>query len=105
MVKMRKVAMSIALVLSLAGMLAVGASIAAAHANYERSEPADGAVLPASPPSVEVWFTQELRRSGGLPTLVVVNSSGDAVDLGAVLDDNDRHRLFADLPPALPPGR
>jgi len=54
---------------------------------------------------VDVYFSQEMTRSGGLPSLVVVNDVGDQVDLGAKLDDNDRKHIYADLAPALPPGR
>lgn len=78
---------------------------ASAHAKYERSEPADGAVLAQPPSRVDVYFSQEMTRSGGLPSLVVVNDVGDRVDLGAKLDDNDRKHIYADLAPALPPGR
>ncbi len=78
---------------------------ASAHSGYERSEPADGAVLADSPPRVDVYFSQEMARSGGLPTLIVVNDSGDQVDLGATLDDNDRTHLYAELAPSLPNGR
>lgn len=83
----------------------VPGSRVSAHAKYERSEPADGAVLEKAPLRVDVWFSQEMARKGGLPSLVVVNDVGDQVDLGSVLDDNDRKHVFADLAPALPEGR
>jgi hypothetical protein len=54
---------------------------------------------------VDVYFGQEMARSGGLPLLIVVNDSGDQVDLGATLDDADRTHLFAELAPSLPEGR
>ena len=76
-----------------------------AHASYDRSEPADGAVLARSPARVDVWFSQELRRTSDLPKLDVVNFSGDVLSTGAVLDDDDRSHVFAELPPALPNGR
>ena len=76
-----------------------------AHGRQQRSEPADGAVLAESPPRVNVWFSQELRRTSGLPTLVVVNAAGDVVSEPAVLDDDDRTHVHAALPPALPDGR
>ncbi len=93
---------SCALVLS---GLVFTASSAFGHARYERSDPADGAVVPQSPPRVDVYFTQELSRSGGLPELKVVNDVGDAVQSQAVLDDADRTHMYAELPPSLPPGR
>ena len=52
-----------------------------------------------------MWFSQELRRSGGLPTLDVVNAAGDIVSEPAVLDDDDRAHVSAALPPSLPNGR
>ena len=76
-----------------------------AHARYDRSEPADGAALMRSPARVEVWFSQELRRTSDLPKLEVVNFSGDVLSTAAVLDDDDRSHVFAELPPALPNGR
>jgi copper transport protein len=76
-----------------------------AHAAYESSTPADGEVLAESPERVEAFFSQEMARSGGLPTLIVVNEAGDQVDLGATLDDEDRTHLFVELAPELPDGR
>lgn len=96
------------LLASLCGLLAglvSGTSPASAHARYDHSDPADGATLASSPQRVNVWFAQDVRRAGGLPTLIVVNESGDTVSLNAVLDDNDRTHMYADMPPALPPGR
>ncbi len=93
-----------------AGILALALSVAlplsaGAHAGYARSEPAEGAVLAQSPPRVDVYFSQENRRSGGLPSVIVVNQAGDAVDLGAKLDDDDRTHVSVELPPELPEGR
>jgi methionine-rich copper-binding protein CopC len=76
-----------------------------AHAHYESSTPADGEVVAEPPRVVEVFFSQEVARGGGLPAMIVVNESGDQVDLGATLDDADRTRMVVDLPPELPEGR
>jgi methionine-rich copper-binding protein CopC len=76
-----------------------------AHAAYESSNPGDGETVAEPPEQVEVFFSQELARSGGLPSLIVVNEAGDQVDLGATLDDADRTRVVVDLPPGLPEGR
>ncbi len=97
------VAAALALLIALAW--ADSASIAFAHANYESSTPADGEVVAEPPLLVEVFFSQEVARGGGLPTMIVTNESGDQVDLGATLDDADRTRMFVDLPPELPEGR
>ena len=101
---MRRLVGAALLALALAGAALAAASVEA-HAGYERSEPADGAVLAASPPRVEVWFSQELRRASGLPTLEVVNFGGDVLSDPAVLDDDDRTHVYAALPPSLPNGR
>jgi copper transport protein len=76
-----------------------------AHAAYDHSTPGDGEVLAESPEKIDVYFKEEMSRSGGLPTLVVVNSSGDTVSSNAALDDDDRTHLTADLNPGLPDGR
>lgn len=94
-----------------AAMLAVAAGLllatagASAHAGYDHSTPADGEVLAEPPERVDVYFSQEMARTGGLPTLVVVNPSGDTVSEEAVLDDDDRTHMSVELPPALPEGR
>lgn len=76
-----------------------------AHSEYDHSTPGDGEVLATAPAKVDVFFSEEMARSGGLPTLIVVNGSGDKVDQGSVLDDNDRKHMSADLEPDLPDGR
>jgi methionine-rich copper-binding protein CopC len=91
--------------MALAGLV-LPAGPAGAHAGYERSEPAEGAVLAESPPRVDAWFAQEMRRSQGLPVMTVVNDAGDVLNPdGAALDDADRTHMSAELPPALPEGR
>jgi len=97
----------IAFVAAVAGAgLVFSTGSASAHANYDRSEPADGAVVAEPPERVDMWTTQEMSRSGGLPVMTVVNESGDVLNEdGAVLDDDDRTHVFAELPPSLPEGR
>lgn len=85
--------------------LAMPASPALAHAYYERSVPAEGEVVAESPETIEIYFSQEMRRSGGLPAAIVVNESGDVVSLEAALSDEDRTLITVDLAPALPDGR
>jgi methionine-rich copper-binding protein CopC len=91
--------------IALALLAALPSSGASAHAGYESSTPPDGEVLAESPTEVEVFFSQEMARSEGLPSLIVVNASGDQVDLGSELDDTDRTRIVAPLAPSLPDGR
>jgi methionine-rich copper-binding protein CopC len=90
--------------LALAGLVFSTGS-ASAHARYESSEPADGSTVADSPERIDIWFTQEVRRTGGLPTITVVNDSGDTVSQDTVLDDDDRTHMYVDLVPALAPGR
>jgi methionine-rich copper-binding protein CopC len=85
--------------------LALHAGPADAHARYESSTPADGETVSESPDVVEIIFTQEMRRAGGLPTSTVVNESGDIVSLESRLDDENRQLLVIDLAPGLPDGR
>jgi methionine-rich copper-binding protein CopC len=91
--------------LAVAGGLLLGATNASAHAGYDHSTPADGEVLAESPERVDVYFGQEMARTGGLPTLIVVNESGDTLSEPGTLDDDDRTHMSAELPPALPEGR
>ncbi|MFQ5472461.1 MAG: copper resistance protein CopC, partial [Dehalococcoidia bacterium] len=75
------------------------------HAKYDFSSPADGETVAESPETVEIFFTQDVRRAGGLPTAIVVNESGDEISLETTLDDDNRRRVIVDMPPALPDGR
>lgn len=84
---------------------AIGTPRALAHAGYESSSPAPGEVVAEMPPQIDIFFSQEVARSGGLPEVIVVNSSGDQVDLGATLNDDDRTLITVDMPPAMPDGR
>lgn len=93
------------LVIAAGLLLAMPAVPAGAHAGYVRSVPADGAILAASPTQVDVYFSQEMARKSGLPSLIVVNDIGDKLDLGSKLDDNDRKHVYTALPPELPDGR
>ncbi len=76
-----------------------------AHAGYETSTPGDGETVAEGPEQVDIYFSQEMARSGGLPRVIVVNQAGDQLDLGSTLDDDDRTHVSVDLPPALPEGR
>lgn len=102
---LRAVRPGLLLAVALAGLV-LSTGSAGAHANYERSEPADGATVAESPGRVDVWTSQEMSRSEGLPTMIVVNESGDVVsEEDAVLDDADRTHMYVELPPSLPDKR
>ncbi len=75
----------------------------AAHAALDRSEPASGAVLPAAPPEVRIWFTEPLEPRFTRADLL--DATGQPVPGGAsqIAPDND-HLLILTLPPDLPDG-
>ncbi|MEX0799840.1 MAG: copper resistance protein CopC [Dehalococcoidia bacterium] len=101
----RAVRVGFPLAVALAGLV-LSTGSAGAHANYERSEPGDGATVAESPERVDMWTSQEMSRSQGLPTMIVVNEAGDVVSEGdAVLDDADRTHMHVELPPSLPDKR
>lgn len=94
-----------ALAVAVVAGLALPAGSAMAHADYNRSVPAENEVVAESPETMEVYFTQEMRRSEGLPSVFVVNESGDTVSTESTLSDEDRTLVSVELPPALPNGR
>lgn len=91
--------------LALLAGLALVPGRASAHAGFERSEPAENAVLAESPERVDIWFGQEMARNSGLPIVIVVNQAGDVIADEPVLDDDDRTHISIELPPELPPRR
>ena len=91
--------------IALLALLALHAPGVSAHARYDHSTPADGEVVATAPTKVDVFFGEEVQRANGLPTLVVVDDTGDVVDKGAVLDDNDRTHMSAELNDSLENGR
>lgn len=90
---------------ALLAMLAIRAPSVSAHAAYDHSTPGDGEVVATAPTKIDVFFAEEMERANGLPTLVVVGEDGDVVDKGAVLDDNDRTHISAELNADLEDGR
>jgi len=99
----RSAAIAVAAV-AILGWFAAAPRTAEAHAEYERSLPAAGAVVRAAPEVVEIWFTQELFRREGANTITVEGEAGP-VDAGApVLDDADRTHLSVQPASELPPG-
>jgi copper transport protein len=91
--------------LALIALFSVRTPGVSAHAGYDHSTPADEGVVATAPTTVDVFFKEEVERSGGLPTLIVVDASGDQVDTGATLDDNDRTHMSAPLESGLEGGR
>ena len=63
------------------GELAVGASPGSqAHAFLDHASPPVGSSVPASPPVVTLWFTQDLEPA--FSSVTVTNEAGQRVDLG-----------------------
>jgi len=87
------------------GLLLAGVGAAYAHAGYARSEPGAGAVVAEAPARVDVWFTQDMFRRQGENWLRVAGPDGAEVTAGeAMIDDDDRRRLWVELLRHLPAG-
>jgi copper resistance protein C len=69
------------LVALVAGTAAIGAAPSAwAHAFLDHASPAVGSSVPAAPPVVTLWFTQDLEPA--FSGVTVTNEAGQRVDLG-----------------------
>lgn len=89
----------------LAAVSLAAPSVAWAHAEYDRSNPPEGAVIPEAPERLDAWFTQDLFRREGENRLEVTNEAGERVDTDdLVIDDADRTHASVGLQPDLPPG-
>ena len=102
--------MRIALTLA-AGLIALAAITAAfGHSEPVRFDPAPGQVLDATPQQVDGWFSQQMRRSGADTSIAVHpvmsdGMAGDPVSGDTVIDDADRHHMYAELTGDLMPGQ
>jgi copper resistance protein C len=75
---------------------------ARAHAFLDHANPAVGSSVPASPPTVTLWFTQDLEPA--FSGVTVTNEAGQRVDLGnAQIPQASPAELQIGLKP-LPPG-
>jgi methionine-rich copper-binding protein CopC len=73
---MRRVVMTLAV-----GAVALGAAAGAqAHAFLDHASPAVGSSVPSAPPTVTLWFTQDLEPA--FSNVTVTNEAGQRVDLG-----------------------
>ena len=83
--------------------LAIGAAPSAwAHAFLDHASPAVGSSVPASPPVVTLWFTQDLEPA--FSGVTVTDEAGQRVDLGkAQIPQGSPDELQIGLKP-LPPG-
>jgi methionine-rich copper-binding protein CopC len=76
-----------------------------AHAEYQLSEPGDGAVVAAPPERIDIWFTQELFRRQGDNRIQVFDPGGQPVQTGDVqIDNDDRKHMWVVLETELKPG-
>ncbi|MCJ7436428.1 MAG: copper resistance protein CopC [Acidimicrobiia bacterium] len=73
---------ALAVVALASGVLLVGASPAFAHAELVESDPAPGAVLTKSPPTITLQFTETVRAENG--GVRVFDADGGRVDQGGV---------------------
>ena len=85
------------------GVLALGASPGSqAHAFLDHASPPVGSSVPAAPPVVTLWFTQDLEP--GFSRVTVTDEAGKQVDLGnAQVPRDSPAELQIGLKP-LPPG-
>jgi copper transport protein len=92
------------LALYLAILLAFGTfGNALAHANLVRSTPDSGASLKASPPEVQLWFSEAIEPS--YSEALIYNTSQQRIDLGnSQVSPSDPTSLIVSLPPNLPNG-
>lgn len=75
---------------------------ALAHAFLDHASPAVGSTVPAAPPLVRLWFSQELEPA--FSAVTVTDKAGNRVDRGdSSVDAKDPTELHAGLKP-LPPG-
>src|SRR3972149_8667446 len=94
-----------------AGLLALTTVMTVSgHSEPVRFSPAPGQVLEAAPQRVDGWFSQEMRRSSNETSLEVHpimsgGMPGDPVSGETVIDDPDRHPMYAELTGDLMPGR
>ncbi len=93
-----------ATILALVSALAIGAaSSAQAHAFLDRASPAVGSAVPTSPPSITLWFTQDLepafQQRDGVRQMTPDNGS-----ISAMPDPAGRSRPAQIALKPLPPG-
>ena len=94
-----------------AGLLALATVMTVSgHSEPVRFDPAPGQVLDAAPQRVDGWFSQEKRRSSDETSLEVHpvmedGMLGDPVSGDTIIDDADRHHMYAELTGDLMPGQ
>ena len=85
----------------LAGGVTLGAPTVQAHAFLDHASPAVGSSVPASPPVVTLWFTQDLEPA--FSSVTVTDEAGQRVDLGkAQIPQDNPEELQIGLKPLMP---
>jgi methionine-rich copper-binding protein CopC len=81
-------------------------SAALGHARYDSSTPSPSQVLSTSPPAVEIYTAQDMRKTTGADEITVTGPTQNRVDNGrTVVDDSNRRHFSVGLQPNLPPAR
>jgi methionine-rich copper-binding protein CopC len=102
---MNPLRLSLAIVLAAAAVVAAAAAVFA-HAEYESSTPGRNEVVQEPPARVDVFFTQEVFKQEGNNFVRVFDEQDQQMSDGdGVVDDDDRHHIYAELPAQLAPGR
>ena len=81
-----------------------GSRTAYAHAAYDRSEPAAGATVAASPAAVKVWFTETLADGSWLSVLDAQAQQADLNDSAIDSSDSTNKLMAVSLKSDLPVG-
>lgn len=96
-------------VAAIAGAIALLATVTSgvlAHARYDHSTPSPGQVVSTSPPAIDIFTAQDMRKTTGADEITVTGPTQNRVDNGnTVVDDSNRRHLSVGLQPNLPPGR
>ena len=102
---MRTSSIAIVLLLLFPVLLApAGSRTAYAHAAYDRSEPAAGATITASPAAVKVWFTETLADGSWLSVLDAQAQQADLNDSAIDSSDSTSKLMAVSLKSDLPVG-
>ena len=91
---MRHRGFSLALVALFVGTL-LGSGLAAGHAQYVSSTPAQGAILPSAPTQVSVTLSESVQ--GGTGTIRVTNETGARLNATTVTYSSDGHTISDSL--------
>ena len=84
-------------------LLALAVPVAHAHSHLQSSDPAENAMLTASPPEIRLTFTMAVEPK--FSTIRLLDTSGKVVETApAAPDPRNPKLLVVQLPQALPPG-